>query len=172
MSHNQKHNHSWEQYTKRQGIRQCFNFANNPADSDWEQGFRNLSTAIQKKLTRYGDTFVNDAEGILIPFVGRQEDLKKLNQHINETIRTPTAKKAITISAAGGMGKTMLAKELVRRLAFHYFGGSIVVERGSNHTQARVILSRWAKRLKPPIDREYSQDVSTIPGSFKYSLTP
>jgi hypothetical protein len=104
--------------------------------------------------------------------VGRQEDLKKLNQHINETIRTPTAKKAITISAAGGMGKTMLAKELVRRLAFHYFGGSIVVERGSNHTQARVILSRWAKRLKPPIDREYSQDVSTIPGSFKYSLNP
>jgi len=125
---------------------------------DWEDGFRSLKNAIQNKLARYGRTFANQAEGIYTPFIGRQEDLKKLNEHINNTILKPTARQPIAISAAGGMGKTMLAQELVRRLAFHFFGGTIKIDRGSNKTRSQVILTQWAKKLKPPIDREYSPD--------------
>lgn len=125
---------------------------------DWEEGFRNLKNAIQNKLARHGETFANHAEGIRTPFVGRQEDLKKLNEHINNTILKPTSRQPIAICAAGGMGKTMLAQELFRRLAFHFFGGTIKIDRGSNKTRSQVILTKWAKRLRPPIDREYSPD--------------
>jgi tetratricopeptide (TPR) repeat protein len=125
---------------------------------DWKDGFQSLKNTIQSKLTRYGETFANHAEGIQTPFVGRQADLKKLNDYINGMILKPTGKQTIAISAAGGMGKTMLAQELVRRLAFHFFGGTIKVDRGSNKTQAKVILANWARKLKPPIDREYTQD--------------
>lgn len=139
---------------------------------EWEDGFRNLKNAIQNKLVRYGKTFARQAEGIRTPFVGRQKDLKKLNEHINHTILKPTARQPIAISATGGMGKTMLAQEFIRRLAFHFFGGTIKIDRGSNKTNAQVILTQWAKKLTPPIDRQYSQDeISELISDMRSALT-
>ncbi len=139
---------------------------------NWDDSFRSLKNAIQTKLARYGKPFANHAKGIKTPFVGRQEDLKKLNNHINNTILKPTARQPIAISATGGMGKTMLAQELVRRLAFHFFGGTIMIDRGSNKTRAQVILSNWAKKLRPPIDREYSQDeINELINDMRSGLT-
>ena len=99
---------------------------------DPDQGFRRLFNAIGDRLPKWGRAFKNDARGIEHKFVGRQKDLHALKGLIDNESRTPTARQLIAVQGIGGMGKTMLAHELGRRLASRYPGGVVIEERGTD----------------------------------------
>lgn len=126
-------------------------FSENP-----EEGLRRLLNAIGDRLPKWGQEFTNHARGIQHKFVGRQKDLEALKDLIDNESRTSTARQLIAVQGIGGMGKTMLAHELVRRLASRYPGGVVIEERGTDPPRARSVLRRWmSQHLKEPAPREY-----------------
>lgn len=126
-------------------------FADNP-----DEGFRRLLNAIGDRLPKWGQEFTNHARGFAHKFVGRQKDLHSLKGLIDNESRTATGRQLIAIQGIGGMGKTMLAHELVRRLASRYPGGVVIEERGTDPPRARSVLRRWmTQHLSEPAPREY-----------------
>lgn len=123
---------------------------------DPDAGFRRLLNAIGDRVPKWGQEFTNHARGFEHKFVGRQKDLHSLKDLIDNESRTATARQLIAIQDIGGMGKTMLAHELVRRLASRYPGGVVIEERGTDPPRARSVLRRWmTQHLKEPAPREY-----------------
>ena len=129
-------------------------------EPDREAGFRHLLNAIRKKLRRYGRRMPFRTAGIQKTFVGREEDLKKLHEIITDGSVQPTGdRQIIAIVGMGGIGKTMLAEELVRRLAPGYPGGVLIESRAGEAQNAEIVISRWAKEaLGRDPDRSYDED--------------
>jgi len=90
-------------------------------------------------------------------FVGRETELKELFELIfGSDSNVKTTRQTIAIQGMGGQGKTMLAVELVRRIAARYPGGVLFVERGEvergdgeneapQRMNAEAVLQEWAK---------------------------
>ncbi len=96
-------------------------------------------------------------------FVGRETELEEIFELIDRPApRVMTSRQVIAIQGMGGQGKTMLAIELVRRIAWRYPGGVLFVERGEvEHAEvedgettnrapqrmnAEAVLQEWASQ--------------------------
>lgn len=90
-------------------------------------------------------------------FVGREHALTALKRLIEEE-RERGRQRPIALVGMGGVGKTALAREVMRQIADHYPGGELVLERppGGHPKAAREVFSQWAERLGQPPEREYS----------------
>lgn len=141
---------------------QCIDFTRNE-----DAGLAALLKAIDKHTLRYTSRprLPGKPPPIGDAFVGRELELQKLVKLIDgPSARVETGRKTIAIQGMGGEGKTMLVKELVRRIALRYPGGVIFEERGESRTPAREVFESWARRaLGRELDREYkSADVQSL----------
>ena len=80
--------------------------------------------------------------------MGREEEIKKIADLVlRPSERVATASKMVCIQGMGGQGKTMLASEILRRLAPRYPGGILVIQRGTDKPEpVSITLQRWAER--------------------------
>ena len=125
---------------------------------DREQGIAELIEAIRSRLRRYGKKLGNEAAGIEHAFVGREQDLRELDGMIHEQTLQPTGRKTIGIVGMGGLGKTMLAEELLRRLSSEFPGGILIESRASGALRAAGVMRRWVEiALGKPPERIYSE---------------
>jgi tetratricopeptide (TPR) repeat protein len=126
-------------------------------EPDREAGFQRLLNAIRKKLRRFGRRMPFRMAGIQKTFVGREKDLQKLHALITSgLVQASGERQIIGIVGMGGIGKTMLAEELVRRLAPGYPGGVLVESRAGEAQNADIVISRWAQRALGRVpDRSY-----------------
>ena len=90
-------------------------------------------------------------------FVGRQHALTALKRLVTEE-QERGSQRPIALVGMGGVGKTTLARELMRRLVDGYPGGELVLERppGGHPKAAREVFSEWASRMGQPPEREYT----------------
>jgi len=133
-----------------------------PFFEDREAGLRRLINSIGGHLPKLGGKFGSQVPGSQDKkFVGRAKDLRALKDLIDNEARTATGRRLVAIHGIGGMGKTMLAHELVRRLAVGYPGGVVIEERGTDPAPALGILQQWMREHigEEPPQREYQPSV-------------
>jgi hypothetical protein len=114
------------------------------------------NAALLQLLNRIGDYTLRYTSQPKLPgeppsggtFVGRDTELQELFAMIVGTdARAATGRPAVVIQAMGGQGKTVLAEELVRRIAVRYPGGLLIEKRGeSPNPLAQVVFQKWAKK--------------------------
>lgn len=91
------------------------------------------------------------------PFLGREQELAKLHRTIESAKSLTTGRKSVAIQAMGGMGKTMLAQEYLRRAAPMSPGGILLERRGLEPQNVLVVIQKWASEaLGQRPDRTYS----------------
>ena len=116
---------------------------------NWNEGFLALMNALGKITLRAGardQKFTEHSPPVARPFIGRERDLRNVFELIEGESRcVATGHRSVAIQGMGGTGKTMLAEELVRRLAARYPGGVTVEQRGQKPESAQAVLQRWAK---------------------------
>jgi tetratricopeptide (TPR) repeat protein len=116
---------------------------------DWHEGFFGLMNALGKITLRAGERdqkFTDHCPPVGRAFVGRERDLQRVVELMEgDAAAAPTGRRSVAIQGMGGTGKTMLAEELVRRLAVRYPGGVTVEQRGQSPESAHSVLQRWAK---------------------------
>ncbi|HEC24357.1 MAG TPA: toll/interleukin-1 receptor domain-containing protein, partial [Chloroflexi bacterium] len=116
------------------------------ADAD----FAALQEALQKNMRRAGKELVDQTPPAGRKFIGREKELQELYRLMHGEDGTEPTPVAVTsqmtaaLQGMGGIGKTMLAEELVRRLGPRYPGGVIVERRGRTPADAQGVLRRWA----------------------------
>jgi tetratricopeptide (TPR) repeat protein len=116
---------------------------------EWNEGFVALLNALGKITLRAGQDdqkFTDQAPPVGRAFIGREGDLRAVFELIEgEAHQVATGRCSVAIQGMGGTGKTMLAEELVRRLAARYPGGVTVEPRGQRPESAQAVLQRWAR---------------------------
>lgn len=106
-----------------------------------------LYDAIGKVTLRPGKQFMNQAPPAVRRFVGREAELREVVRLLEGNGKEiETAKARLAIYAMGGMGKSMLAAEVVRRLSIRYPGGVVYVDRGKGAEDAQMVLQRWTEK--------------------------
>jgi tetratricopeptide (TPR) repeat protein len=106
-----------------------------------------LLNVIGKYTLRYTTrtTLPGEPPSLLDAFVGRDAELQELFELVDSpSARVATARQSIAIQGMGGLGKTMVAEELVRRIVARYPGGLILERRGQSPEPARAVLQKWA----------------------------
>ncbi|HEX8294159.1 MAG TPA: tetratricopeptide repeat protein, partial [Pyrinomonadaceae bacterium] len=139
------------------------------------------NAALLKLRDRIGDYTLRSTSLPALPgeppsggtFVGRDKELQELFAMIQGTdARAATGRPAIAIQAMGGQGKTVLAEELVRRIALRYPGGLLIERRGEPpKPRAEVVFQDWAKKALEALgqrpDGQYDEaDVRSLLGRF------
>jgi tetratricopeptide (TPR) repeat protein len=90
-------------------------------------------------------------------FVGREHALTALKRLVEDETKR-TSQRPVALVGMGGVGKTSLARELMRQLIGGYPGGELILERpAEGHPKtAREVFSEWASELELPPEREYT----------------
>lgn len=90
-------------------------------------------------------------------FVGREHALTALKRLVEDEGKR-AGQRPIALVGMGGVGKTSLARELMRQIANGYPGGELVLERPAEGQPkaARVVFSEWASEMDLPPEREYT----------------
>ncbi len=110
-------------------------------DPNDDAAFEKLKEAIEKKIKRRGKWLTDQSPNVTRTFIGREAELRAVYKMLHgggETL-------AITaVQGIGGIGKTMLAEELARRLAPRYPGGLIFETRSPQPPDPQDVLRKWA----------------------------
>lgn len=136
-------------------------------EADREATFPSVLSAIGKYTLRYksGKRLTGEPPPVRGAFVGRDAELRALLDLIDgPNVCTATGRQTVAIQGMGGQGKTVLAEELIRRIAVRYPGGLLIEQRGQVQTPAEVVFQKWAEKglgKQPP--RQYdSADVRSM----------
>ncbi|MEJ2149468.1 MAG: tetratricopeptide repeat protein [Chloroflexota bacterium] len=113
-----------------------------PIDLTREEGWRDLQAALEAVALRRGAWLADQTPAAARRFVGREAELSEVAALLR---RAGQERPVIAIYGMGGVGKTMLAAELVRRLGPRYPGGVLFERRGSEPPLIRYVLGRWAE---------------------------
>lgn len=138
---------------------------------DMEAALLALLSAIGEHTLHYTSRppLPDEPPGVLDAFVGRERELGELFELLNSPRdEGATARQSVAVQGMGGQGKTMLAEELIRRIAPRYPGGLLLERRGQSPLPARVVLQKWATlALGAPPPREYQPaDVRSLLGGY------
>lgn len=130
-----------------------------------------LMSAIRRYTLRYTPRtkLTGEPPPLRGAFVGRETELYALLALIDgPDVCTMTGRQTVAIQGMGGQGKTVLAEELIRRIAVRYPGGLLIEQRGQVRAPAQVVLQKWAEKglgKQPP--RVYdSADVRSLLGEY------
>lgn len=139
------------------------------AGADRDAVFPALLSAICKYTLRYasGKRLTGEPPPVRGAFVGRDAELRALLDLIDgPDVCTATGRQAVAIQGMGGQGKTVLAEELIRRIAVRYPGGLLIEQRGQVQAPAEIVFQKWAtKGLGKRPDRQYdAADVRQLLG--------
>ncbi len=140
--------------------------------SDRDQALVALRDCIGRFALRPGRRLSDQTPPLDNPFVGREKDLAALAALIDdESGSVSSGRTTIAIQGLGGQGKTVLAQELVRRLAPRYPGGVLLETRGEIPSADTFVLNRWAddalRALGQQPTREYGpNDVRALLAGF------
>jgi tetratricopeptide (TPR) repeat protein len=112
---------------------------------NYEEGYARLLDAISRSLHRRGRWLVDQTPSATRPFIGRERELKEVYKklHDGDTLAV-TTQTTVAVHGMGGLGKTMLVEELVRRLGPRYPGGVLFEHRGEHPPDVQDVLHRWA----------------------------
>lgn len=111
---------------------------------DREGAMRRLLSAVRSRSLRRGRQLVDQTPASDGRFVGREEDLRAVYAMIRPDQHASTSARRVAIHGMPGEGKTMLAQELIRRLAPRYSGGVLEVQGGQAADPADRYLQLWA----------------------------
>ncbi len=118
---------------------QCVDF------SDEQLGLAALRDAIVRSVGRDGEALAREVPPSSGRFIGREAELAEVVARLGPpTLQVTTAREAVALHGMGGVGKTALAHELVRRLTSRHPGGVLVETRGRPAQPASTTLQRWA----------------------------
>lgn len=81
-----------------------------------------FNLTLQNKVNREGPSIVNSIPAIPNTLIGREKDIEKLRQILEDT-----STRLITLTGPGGIGKTRLATEIARRMQDAYPDGAVFV---------------------------------------------
>lgn len=119
---------------------------------DWSTGFERLVAALEKKLLRSGDLLADESRHLrhAFSFVGREGDIRAVADLLRgeDEERVQTTRPTVAVQGMGGMGKSMLAVELVLRMGPCYPGGVLYVKHGKGAEDAQVVLQRWVEHCE------------------------
>lgn len=111
---------------------------------------RRLQEAIERLLLPRGRWIADQTLGIKRTFVGRGSELRDLVGRLDYGVLVGLARKAasstVIVHGPGGIGKTMLVSELVRRIGPRYPGGVIFHSRGPR-TDPQEVMRTWAAHV-------------------------
>lgn len=136
---------------------------------DRDAAFPALLSAICKYTLRYvsGKRLTEEPPPVRGAFVGRDAELRALLDLIDgPDVCTATGRQTVAIQGMGGQGKTVLAEELIRRIAVRYPGGLLIEQRGQGQDSDKTVFQKWATQgLGKEPDRQYeTADVRQLLG--------
>lgn len=103
-----------------------------------------LLRAIQKHVLRQGEQLFDEAPVADRTFIGRGSELRALHNLImSDDLDATRAHPTLAIHGLAGSGKTMLLRELTRRMGRMYPGGVIYEQRGESSLPVQAVLNRW-----------------------------
>lgn len=113
-----------------------------------DDAFEKLRLTLRSTLRRGGDRLFDETPvgiGSTRPFIGRRRELQTLYNIIAaEEAPASHQKRPIAIHGLAGSGKTMLLREIVRRMGRLFPGGVIYEQRGEEQRQVQAVLNRLA----------------------------
>jgi tetratricopeptide (TPR) repeat protein len=115
-----------------------------------------LLRAVERHVLRQGAQLFDEAPIMDRPFVGRGEELRRLHAAItSDDLDATQSRPTIAIHGLAGSGKTMLLRELTRRLGRQYPGGVIYEQRGETSLSTQAVLRRWlGTAIAERVDRD------------------
>ncbi len=124
-----------------------------------EAGLKDLRKTLARIVLRNGRLLADQSPPVGDGFVGREKELRDLVTLVEdegERSRVESGRRMIAIQGMGGLGKTMLAYELVRRLASRYPGGLLLETRRQARKSVSSVLQHWTElALGYPPPRDY-----------------
>jgi tetratricopeptide (TPR) repeat protein len=110
-----------------------------------DAAFAKLRGAIERVVHRRGARLVDQTPPVTRTFIGRESELREVYDMLGgDQPLAVTSQLVVGVQGMGGIGKTMLVEELVRRLGPRYPGGVIVERRGQSPEAVEDVLRRWA----------------------------
>jgi len=109
-----------------------------------------LQQGIERLVLPVGRWVADETPAVGRVFVGRDKELRDLVGKLSYGVRVGLSRRAsnapVTVEGVGGMGKTMLVSELVRRIGPRFPGGVIFHSRAAR-TDPEEVMRNWALEL-------------------------
>jgi tetratricopeptide (TPR) repeat protein len=113
-----------------------------PIDLTRPAAWDDLGAALDGAALRRGAWLADQTPADTRRFIGRQAELTRVAALLH---RARQERPVVAIYGMGGVGKTMLAAELARRLGPRYPGGVLFERRGKEPPLIQHVLGQWAE---------------------------